>query len=231
MADFRNAFQPVWQSKRCGFSSSAERNLRDLSHVSTLVFAFAAVVAGILAVICLFSNFGIGLTASFIVVVVLFPLLCGWLAKERWRVNRLEAHIKSQRAASGFATNRIEWRDDTPAGILIVSPDLTVRFANKMFLQKTLQEPEEVTGWKIPDVLPAEGIEDRVKLLLESPDPAASCCFNAFIRIGFAGEQPVRITMARIAPRQGQDRVLVVVEDVLQGFPPRAGLPVAGYVC
>ena len=231
MALFDNAPQPMWPMEQGRFSSSAERNLRDLSHVSTLVFAFTAVAAGILAGVALSANFGIRLTASLIVVVILFPLLCGWLARERWRVNKLEAQIKAQRADSGSPTGRVECRDDTPLGILIVSPDLTVRFANMTFLQRTFQEPEEVVGWKVPDVLLAEGIEDRVKSLLGHPDPAASCCFNAFMRIGLAGGQPVHITMTRIAPQQGEDRVLVVVEDLLQRYSPRAGLPMEGYVC
>lgn len=231
MAVFRNTAQPMWQMERWGFSGRAERDLRDLSHASALVFAATALIAGILAGISLSSRFGIGLTSSFIVVAVLFPLLCGWLVKESWRAKKLEDRIKSQPAASSAEKVPVESRDDTPAGILIVSPDLTVHFANQMFLQSTLQEPEEVLGWKVQDVLPAEGLEDCVKELLARSDPAAGCCFNAFIRIGLAGEQPMRITMARIAPRQGEDRVLVVVEDLLRGCPPRSGLPVEGYVC
>lgn len=231
MAVFRNVAQPMWQMDCWGFSGRADRNLRDLSHASALVFAFVALATGILAGISLFSNFGIGMTATFIFVVVLFPVICGWLAKERWRAKKLEAHVNAQLKASGLRVGSVESRDDTPAGIIIVSPDMTIRFANQMFLKKTLQEPEEILGLKIQDVLLAEGLEDHLKELMEIPNPAGSCCFNAFIRIGLTGDQPLRITMVRITPKQSEDRVLVVVEDLLPGYPPRAGLPVEGYVC
>ncbi len=231
MAVIHNAPQPIWQAERLGFSGKAGRNVRDLSHASVLVFALTAVVTGILGCISLSSELGIGVTSSFVVVAVLLPLLCGWLAKERWRAKNLEERIQSQEANSGLVKGAAESGDDIPAGLLIVSPDLRIRFANQTYLQSTLHEPEEVLGWKIQDVMPAEGLEDWAKGLLGRSDPAASCCFNAFIRVGLAGERPVHITMARIAPQQGEDRVLVVVEDLLHGRSLRSDLPVEGYAC
>jgi len=127
--------------------------------------------------------------------------------------------------------NAGESDDDTPAGLLIVSPDLRIRFANQTYLHNTLRERDEVLGWKIQDVITAEGLEEWTKALLRRSDPAASCCFNAFIRVGLEGERPAHITMARIAPRQGEDRVLVVVEDLLQGCTIRSDVPVEGYAC
>jgi PAS domain-containing protein len=226
-----NAAQPMWQPERWGFSSKAERNVRDLSHASLLVFAVTAVATGILACISLSSEFGIGASSSFIVVAVLFPLLCGWLAKERWRAKRLEDRIDTQQMNLASAGSPSQCGDNTPAGLLIISPDLRICFANRAYLEGTLQEPEEVLAWKIKDVLSVEGIEEKAKALLERSDPAASCCFNALIRAGFAAERSVHITMTRIAPRQGEDRVLVVVEDLLQGRSARRDLPVEGYIC
>lgn len=231
MAVMRNVAQPIWQAEHWGFSGKAERNVRDLSHASVLVFAVTAAAAGILAGISLSSEFGIGATSSFIVVAVLFPLLCGWLAKERWRAQRLAKRIQRQQDIPARMRGAAKSGDDTPAGLLIVSPDLRVRFANQSYLQNTLQEPEEVLGWKIHDVMPAEGLEDQAQALLGCSDPAASCCFNASIRIGLAGERPVHITMARIAPQEGEDRVLVVVEDLFQGCSQRSDPPAEGYVC
>ncbi|MEJ2010207.1 MAG: PAS domain-containing protein, partial [Acidobacteriota bacterium] len=143
----------------------------------------------------------------------------------------LEKQIRAEGPSSGLVKGAAEPGDDAPAGMLIVSPDLRVRFANRTYLQSMLHEPEEVLGWKIQDVMPAEGLEDWARSLLGQSDPAASCCFNAFIRVGLAGERPVHITMARIAPQQGEDRVLVVVEDLLQNCSLRSDLPVKGYAC
>lgn len=231
MALIRNVAQPSWQADRWGFSGKAERNLRDISHLSLLVFAVVAVAAGTAAAISLSSSFGFGVTSSFIVVAILFPLLCGLLVKELWHAKKLEDRVKRQASTLEFVESALSCRDNTPAGLLIVSPDLRILFANQKYLESALLEPEEVLGWKIQDVLSAEGVEDRASILLGGSDPAASCCFNTRIGGGLAGERPVHITMARIAPRQGEDRVLVVVEDILQHPFSPADQPVEGYVC
>ncbi len=231
MAMIRNQAEPFWQPERRGFSGKAERNVRDLSHASLLVFALAAVATGILACISLSAEYGIGVTSSLVVVAVLFPLLCGWLVKEQWRTKRLEERIRKQQANPEWMEGAPGFGDNTPAGLLIVSPDLRVHFANQTYLHSSLQEPEEVLGLKIQDVMPAKGLEDRAQALLKHSDPAASCCLSTFMRIGLAGERPVHITMARIAPQQGEDRILVVVEDLFQDFAPRMDVPREGYVC
>jgi len=231
MAMIRNQAQPTWQPERWGFSGEAERNVRDLSHVSVLIFALTAVATGILACISLSSEYGIGVVSSFIVVAVLFPLLCGWLVKERWRAKRMGERIRKQQANPRWEESASASGDDTPAGLLIVSPDLRIHFANQTYLHSTLQEPEEVLGSKIQDVLAAKGLEDRAKALLKLSDPAASCCLSTFMRAGLAGERPVHITMARIAPQQGEDRILVVVEDLFQDFERQTDAPTEGYVC
>jgi len=231
MALFRNAAQPLGQADRWGFSGRTERNLRDLSHISLLVFAATTVATGILAGIFLSSRFGIGLSPSFIVVAILFPLLCGILAKEVWHAKKLESQIKGQEATLGMMGSVLRCGDNTPAGFLIVSPDMRVQFANQKYLDSTLQDPEEVLGWKIEDVLSTEALEDQAEALLRRSDPAASCCFDTSIRAGLAGEWLVHITMTRIAPRQGEDRVLVIVEDLLPDSSRRVGESVEGYVC
>lgn len=231
MALFRNAAQPLWLAERWRFSSSTERNLRDLSHLSLLVFAAAAVTTGILAAISLSSNFGIGSSSSFIVVAILFPLLCGLLAKEVWYTKKLEVQIKGQECRLGEMGSVLRCRDNAPAGFLIVSHDMRVQFANQKYLESTLQEPEEVLGCKVEDVLSTEAFDDQADALLGRSDPAASCCFDTSIREGLAGERPVHITMTRIAPRQGESRVLVIVEDLVPDASTPIGEPVKGYVC
>ena len=231
MALFQNAVQPVWQADRWGFSGKAERNLRDLSHSSLLVFAGVAVAAGVAAGISLSSEFGTDVSWSFIFVVILFPLLCGLLVKEIWHVRRLESRIRRQQHEIGFVGSALSCGDDAPVALLIVSPDLRVRFANQKYLDTMFQGPEEVLGWKMQDVLSAEGLEGQANTLLERFDPAASCCFNALVRTNLVGERPVHITMTRIAPQQGEDRILVIIEELLPGSSTRLGEPVEGYVC
>jgi PAS fold len=231
MAFFHNAAQPVWQADRWGFSGKAERNLRDLSHASLFVFAMVAVVTGVVAGISLSSQFGTDVSWSLICVVILFPLICGLLVKEIWRVRKLENHIRGQQTEMGLVGNALHCGDDTPAGLLIVSPDLRVRFANQKYLESMLQMPEEVLGWKMQDVLSAEGLEEKANILLGRSGPAASCCHDTVVRTSLSGDRSVHITMTRIAPRQGEDRILVIVEELLPGSSLRPSEPVEGYVC
>lgn len=231
MAMIRPAVQPTLQTDRRRDPGGVERAMRDLSHGAMLAFAVTSVAIGILACISLFSQFGIGASSSFIVVAILFPLLCGWLAKERWRAKGLEDQIKRLQADDGSPSGLPRYGDNTPAGILILSSDLRIWFTGQTYFEGGLQGPHEVLGWKIQDVVPVAGIEDRAKALLGRCDPAASCCFDALVRAGLAGERPVHITMTRIASRQGEDRVLVVVEDLPSGCSPQSHLPVEGYVC
>jgi len=231
MALYRNAAQPVWPTDRPGFSGGAERNLRDLSHMSLLVFAGAAVAAGVVAGVSWFSEFGAETSWVYLLVAIVFPLLCGLLLREVWRVRKLESKIKNQQAAIGFVGSALTSGDNTPAGLLIVSSDLRVRFANQKYLDSMLQGPEEVLGWKMQDALPVEGLEAQARALLRDPGPAASCRLAATVRTGLWGERPAHITMTRIAPRLGEDRILVVIEDLLPGCSPRVDQPVAGYAC
>lgn len=227
----RHSVPPMWPADGWGFPGRTERRLRNLSHMSLIVFALAAVTAGILAGISLSSEFGIGSSLSFIVVAVLFPLLCGALAREVWRVKKLEEQIKGQEATLGFIGSTLDYSDNTPAGLLIVSPDLRVQFANQKYLETTLQEPDEVLGWKLQDIFEVDGLADRTSALLDNPDPAASCCINAYIRTGLAGDRPAHITLTRIAPRRGEARILVVVEELLPDRSFQPGQSVEGYVC
>lgn len=231
MATIHHAAQPMWQAERMGFSGRAERNARDLSHASVLVFAMTAVMTGILAAVSLSSEIGIGMTSSFVVVAILFPLLCGWLAKERWRASKLEEQLLKQESDPTLVKSAVEIEDDTPSGLLILSPDMRIRFANQAYLQSTLHEPEDVLGSRIQDVIPVEGVEEQARALLGRSDPAASCCFDARVPAGLAGDRPAHITMTRIAPQRGTGRLLVVIEDLDRECVPAPAVPVEGYVC
>jgi PAS domain-containing protein len=231
MALFRNTPQPLWQAERFRFSGSTERNLRDLSDISVLVFAAAAVITGILAGISLSSNFGMGVSLSFIVVAILFPLLCGLLVREVWYTKKLKGQIKGHESRLGEIGNVLRCRDNATPGVLIVSHDMRVQFANPEYLESTLQEPEEVLGCKVEDVLSVEAFEEAADGLLRRSDPAASCCFDTFIRAGVAGERLVHITMTRIAPRYGESRILVVVEDLHPDASTQTCESVRDYVC
>ena len=231
MALIRNPAQPLWQADRWGYSGRNERNLRDIAHTSLLVFAVASVASAILAGISLSSEFGIGNSSSFIVVAILFPLLCGLLAKELWHAKKLETQVKVQEATIGLMESNRDGGSNAPAELLIVSPDLRVRFANQKYLENSFQEPGEVIGWRLQDVLMAEGLEERARNVLDRLDPAASCCLSTLVPGGLAGERPVHITMTRIAPRNGEARLLVVVEETIPDGSRQMGETVKEYVC
>lgn len=208
--------QSVWRAGRLGLFSKAERFVRNLSHASVLVFVVTALAIGILASISLSSEVGIGMTTSFMMVAILFPLACGLLLKERWRAKRLEERLNSQQANFELMKGAAVSADNFPSGLLILSPDLRVCFANRAYFQTTLQASEEVLGRKIRDVLASEIIEVFAEALFRHSDPAASCHLGVRIRLGLAGERSVRITMGRIAQRH-EGRVLMIIEDLFQG--------------
>lgn len=179
-----------------------ERNLHDLSHASMLVFsAGALLIAGILAGVSLSLDFGVEITLSFVVVTVLFPLAFGWLLRERWRARELEGQIQHQK------------------------PSLS---ADQVPSQSTVSEWQEFPGWKIQDIISAEGFEKHSNLVLRLCGFETGCCFDMLVHAGPAGERSVRITMAHIAPRHRENCLLVVVEDLHQGCSRRSELPEEG---
>lgn len=218
MAWTHNPHQSVWRLERAVSSGNAENALQNLSHFSVLVFALTAVIVGIIASLSLFSGFGLRTGFAFIVVVVLLPILCGLLVKERWRAKKLEARVRTELGNPHVVEALSDADEDAPAGLLIVSHDLTVSFANQTCLRSMQRKRSEVLGRRVQDAIPAEGLESYVTSLLARKDPAASCCLNGLIRPGLGVEWPVHITMARIAPWQGKDRILVVVEDAVPGW-------------
>lgn len=220
----------IGQVNRLKYSTKTERIVRDLANASVLVFVATAVGAGILAAVSLSWTLGLGLVVSFFAMGVLFPLLCGWLWKERWRAKKLEEKLLNLQANSGPANVIAVFDDSTPAGLLIISSKLRVLFANQTYFRITHRGPEEVLGWGIHDVLVAEGVEDRARALLGHTDTAGSCRFTARICVGPVEERPVHITMTRIAPQQGEDRILVVLEEVPQDSV-QSRKPMEDYVC
>lgn len=230
MALLHNAAQPLRQTGRLGFPGRAETTLRDLSHISLLVFAAVAVAAGVVAVTSLSSEFGAGIFWSFIAVVVLFPIACGLLLKEVRRVRKRESQVRCQQTAMGLLRSAKGFRDISPAGLLIVSSDMRIQFANQKFLDSMLRRPEEVSGREVREALSGGGLEEQALTLLRRPGPAASCCFDTVIHAGSGAMRPVHITLTRIAPQQGEGSVLVIIEDLLPERSSQLGEPVEGFI-
>lgn len=229
MASCRNVAQPVWPTG--GFYGAAKRNLRVLSHFSLLVFAAAAVAAAVVAGVSWSSELGVDASWAYLLAGVLLPLLGGSLLKEVWQVRKLESQVRNQQTANRFIGSASNCGGNTPAGLLIVSHDLRVQFANQKYLDTMLEAPQEVPGWNLHDRLSVEGLEERTHALLHGPDPAASCRFAAVVSTRLSGERPSHITMTRIAPRLGEDRILVIIEELLPSHSPRPSMPVEGYAC
>ena len=221
----------MWNGKSLRNPRRAEGVLRDISHASVLVFVMIAAGSGIMASIYMSSQYGTSFTAAFILVAVLFPLVCGLLWKQLWRTKKLEEALLEQGFKSRPGSVITGISSGAPFGLLILSSELRVTFANQTYLQLASRAPEGVLGLKIQEVLIAEGVEDRALLLLEQADPPnMSVSFDTLIRVGLEDNRPVHITMTRIAPEHGRIRILVVVEDAPFGYPEPA-LPGEGYLC
>jgi PAS domain-containing protein len=231
MAALSEISEPHWQASVAAASTPRGRQSRGSFGVSTLMSCLAAVAVGLLISYFLASSSGLSMDCTLIAVAAALPILAGWFLKERLRARSLEVKPLRRPVLPEFEGMEAEAEDDMPAGLLIVSSDLRIRFANHAYLDATLQNPEEVLGWRLEDVMPAEGLEDQARALLGRPYAATSCCFTSFPGTVPTERRPVSITMTRIPSAEGEDRILVVVEDLLRNFPACQAPVVEGYIC
>lgn len=200
-----------------------ESRLPHLAHV------LAALAVGILAAHFLTLGSALGVACVLMMAAVALPLLAARLLKDRLR-SPAEEPLRC-RAAFEYRADEAGPADHIPAALLILSSDLRVCFANRACSDVTLQTPQEMLGWRLEDVLPAEGLEEQAKALLMGSGTATSCSFASFPGRSPLERRPVSITMTRIPPVDGEDRILVLVEDLLDAFPTFQSPVVEGYVC
>ena len=218
-----------WQTSGEEFSTGRGLARRGRSRLAALALVAVAVAVGALISHFLASSSGPGVACTLIAVTAALPVLAGWLVKERLRAGNLGERPFRCPVSPEFKGIAKEAADDTPAGLLVVSSDLRIRFANHAYLDATLRNPEEVLGWRLEDVMPAEGLEDQARVLFGRSYAATSCCFTSFPGRVPTERRPVSITMTRIPPLEGKDRILVVVEDL--HFPACQVPLVEGYIC
>lgn len=209
--------------------SARRRRSREAPRCLPLMHVLVAGAGGVLLSHLLASESALGMACALIVLAAALPFLAARLLKRR-------LSIRGERPSNGSVLidrsgEGVEPADEIPAGLLIVSSDLRICYANRTYLEATFQAPEEVLGWRLEDVVPAEGLEEQVKALLRRSYRATSCCFTSFPGAVPTERRAVSITMTRIPPVDGEDRLLLVVEDLLQDFPERQAPLVEGYIC
>lgn len=221
----------MWVERSSRGSTRTEIVLREISHVSVLVFLIVAVGSGIVASIYMSSQYGTKYTAVFVVVCILFPVLLALLWKQSWQMKKLREALQKQETESNPMNIIAGMRDDSSFKLLILNPNLEVCFVNQSYLQYASCTPEQVLGFKLHEVLDAEGVEDRATILLKETDPPNMIMsFNSFVRVSVEDCRPAHITMTRIVPKQGEMRILVIVRDPPFGNPGPVP-PNHGYVC
>jgi PAS fold len=220
-----------WHTSIDEFSARRRLRHRKRLHIAMLVRVLVAVAAGMLVSHLLTSNSTLGAACTIIAVAVAFPVVSGWFLNDRLRRARAERRFLRRHALPESQGKETEIANKTPAGLLIVSSDLRVRFANYAYLDSTFQNLEDVVGWRLEDVMPAEGLEEQAKALLNRSYAATSCCFTSIPGRTPAELHPVSITMTRIPPVEGEERILVVVEDLPHTFPACQVPLVEGYIC
>jgi PAS domain-containing protein len=221
--------EPLWQTSSAEYAARRTPQRWPASRFLPRMEVLVAVAAGMLVSHCLALDSGLATACALIVLAAALPFLAGLLLKGRLR--SAAGRPVSSQAAFELPGDDVEPADDIPAGLLIVSSDLRICYANRTYLDVTLQNPEEVLGWRLEDVLPGEGLEEQAKALLHRSYTATSCCFTSLPGRLPTGRRPVSITMTRIPPVDGEDRILVVVEELLQNFPSRQVPLVEGYIC
>ncbi|MGN2391502.1 EAL domain-containing protein [Pelomicrobium sp. G1] len=102
-----------------------------------------------------------------------------------------------------------------PDGLLVLSQELTILSANRSFLQQFGLEPEAVRNRRLTEVVAAEGLEARVREVLESGIAQHDVPFS----MGAAGtraRKPVRVTLTGIRFAEEEARLLMIVEDATE---------------
>lgn len=222
MAALREIPKDAWQPAGPGFRARFERYHRADSRLFRLALFFLVVGVGALAACCLTSSSDVDVLWAVIVLACGLPVMAGQFLNQRVRARRRERRVFA--CPAPFHSAGKTAADKTPAGLLIVSSDMRVCSVNRTDLTATLQNSAGVLGWKLEEVLPAEGLENQVKALLNRPSSATCCCFTLL-----AGRWPVSITMTRVPPVGGEDRILVAVEDFHYPLP-QVSLR-EGYIC
>jgi PAS domain-containing protein len=221
--------EPPWQIGDTEFSARRGRRSRGNSRLLAPALVLVGVAAGMLLSHFLTSDSSLGMACALVLLAGVLPFLAARLLKERLgagseRPFRRQISLECPGDEAGVP-------DDLPAGLLIVSSDLRIRFANRAFLAATFQNLEDVLGWRLEDVIPAEGLEEQARSLLNRPGAATSCCFTSLPGRVPTERRPVSITMTRLLPEDGEERILVVIEDLLQSFPACQAPLVEGYIC
>lgn len=213
MAAVGEHHKPAWQPAVRGLSAPCRREFREDARLSALAFLFITGGTAALLIEYLTSNSRPELVWALVVVALGVPVLAARLLNKQRREQRL-----------GVAP--VEQVPEIPAGLLVVSQDMRVHSVNDTFLSATRQKSEDVLGWQLEDVLPAAGLENQARKLLNRPHIATSFSFTTL-----RGRQTVSITMTRIQPTEQEERVLVVVEDFLYSMPLGQHPLVEGYIC
>jgi PAS fold len=222
MAALRGIPKLLWQPVGPRLSVPSERPDRADSRLSALALVLLAVGVGALVTYCLTSSSDLEVLWAVIVLTCGLPVMASRFLNQRMRARRLERDVLA--CPTPFDPSGKAAADKSPAGLLMVSADMRVCFVNDTYLHATLQHPRDVLGWKLEEVLPAEGLENQAKALLNRPHSATSCWVTSL-----AGFRPLSITMTRVPPAGGEDRILVVVEDF--HFPLRQAPRLEGYIC
>lgn len=222
MAALHEIPKELWQPAGSGFRARFERPNRADSRLSRLALVFLTVGAGVLAACCLTSSSDLDVLWAVMVLACGVPVTAGQFLNHRVRARRRERRVFA--CPAPFHPAGKTAADKTSAGLLIVSSDMRVCSVNHTDLTATLQNSPDVLGWKLEEVLPAQGLENQAKALLNRPSSATCCCFTLL-----AGRWPVSITMTRVPPVGGEDRILVVVEDF--HYPLRQVSLQEGYIC
>jgi two-component system, cell cycle sensor histidine kinase and response regulator CckA len=107
--------------------------------------------------------------------------------------------------------------DNVPAGLLVLSDDLRILSANRWFLDVFRVTAEEVVGRSLHEVIRPEGPPRSAGGSNESDGPPR----DVFLNLPVAGteeKRPVRINITNIENKEGEGRMLLVVEDLSESL-------------
>jgi PAS domain S-box-containing protein len=135
--------------------------------------------------------------------------------RRRQVAHALQVQVERQQAILKLKEYAQEIVDSVPAGLLVLSTDLRVLSCNQPFLKMYRLNREEVVGRPLEEVVKAESPPYRVASALEGESVPQSVLLEVAVG-GREQKQPARISITNIAPENGEERLLLVVEDQTQ---------------
>lgn len=143
----------------------------------------------------------------------LFIVVCAAWIRAHQKAGELERDLQRQQVISSLRENAEEIVEGLPCGVIVLSPNLNVLYANQTFLEAFHLRREIVVGRRFERVIPDIGLLSSIQEVLEGRGRRRELQTELPVQ-GAQGKRPVAITLASITHGEEREvRLLLLIED------------------